>query len=81
MRPIRRYENRTIYGEVQGKVGAVAVTLSARPPGFGLRCSQYIFEMARAVGLQDLAAKVHRSRNPMNVCKAVFEALTSLHKH
>jgi small subunit ribosomal protein S5 len=33
MKPILRYENRTVYGEVDGKVGAVQVKLSARPPG------------------------------------------------
>ncbi len=49
------------------------------PPlaGFGLRCQHLIFEMARAAGLQDLAASIPRSRNPMNTIKATFEALTS----
>lgn len=33
MRPIPRYENRTIYGEVKGKVGACVVQLKSKPPG------------------------------------------------
>lgn len=33
MRPIPRYEDRTIFGEVKGKVSAAEVELSARPPG------------------------------------------------
>jgi small subunit ribosomal protein S5 len=33
MKPIHRYEARTIYGEVHGKVGATEVQLMARPPG------------------------------------------------
>lgn len=33
MRPVARYEERTIYGEVEGKVGGSVVKLSARPPG------------------------------------------------
>jgi len=33
MKPILRYENRTIYGEVHSKVGATEVKLMARPPG------------------------------------------------
>ncbi|KAI9703767.1 MAG: 28S ribosomal protein S5, mitochondrial [Candelina mexicana] len=77
MRPVRRYEERTIYGEVEGKVGAAEVRLMARPPGFGVRCQQYIFEMCRCAGITDLAARVTRSRNPMNVIKATFEALQS----
>lgn len=33
MRPIRRFENRTIYGNVVGKSGATVVELYTRPPG------------------------------------------------
>lgn len=33
MKPIPRYEERTIFGEVQGKVGASVVQLSSRGPG------------------------------------------------
>lgn len=33
MKPVPRYEDRTIYGDVQAKVGASVVQLSARPPG------------------------------------------------
>ncbi|RKF54869.1 putative 37s ribosomal protein s5 [Golovinomyces cichoracearum] len=75
MQPIPRYENRTIYGEVDAKVSAVRVKLMARPPGFGLRCQHLIFEMARAAGIDDLAARVPHARNKMNTCKAVYKAL------
>ena len=33
MQPIPRYENRTIFGDVKGKVGAVELELMHRPPG------------------------------------------------
>lgn len=33
MKPIPRYENRTIFGDIEGKVGASIVQLSSRPPG------------------------------------------------
>jgi small subunit ribosomal protein S5 len=33
MQPILRYENRTIFGDVEGKVGAVELKLMTRPPG------------------------------------------------
>lgn len=33
MKPIPRYEDRTIYGEVEAKVSAVEVKLRSRPPG------------------------------------------------
>ncbi|PSS22416.1 hypothetical protein M430DRAFT_99814 [Amorphotheca resinae ATCC 22711] len=75
MQPVPRYEDRTVYGEVEGKVSAVKVQLMARPPGFGLRCQHIIFEMARAAGIHDLAARVPRSRNKMNTVKAAYQAL------
>ncbi|KAI2471751.1 ribosomal protein S5, C-terminal domain-containing protein [Annulohypoxylon bovei var. microspora] len=77
MKPIRRYENRTIYGMVRGKVGATIVQIDSRPPGFGLRASHRLFEIFRAVGIKDIAAKMPRSRNPMNSVKACVEALLS----
>lgn len=33
MQPIRRYENRTIYGHVEAKIGGTIVQLYSRPPG------------------------------------------------
>ncbi len=36
--------------------------------------SHRIFEMCRAAGIQDLAAKIPRSRNPMNSVKAAYKA-------
>ncbi|KAF8533182.1 ribosomal protein S5, C-terminal domain-containing protein [Trichophaea hybrida] len=77
MEPIPRYEGRTIYGDVEVKQGAVEMKLFTRPPGFGVRCSSHIFEMCRCLGIQDLSARVTRSRNPMNVIKTFMKALRS----
>lgn len=43
--------------------------------GYGIRASEPIFEMCRCLGIQDLSAKLTRSRNRMNVIKAVLEGL------
>ncbi|KAI2642201.1 37S ribosomal protein s5 [Xylaria nigripes] len=75
MQPIRRYEDRTIFGRVEAKIGATIVKLESRPPGFGLRASHRLFEIFRAVGIQDIAAKMPRGRNPMNSVKACVQAL------
>ncbi|KAL3472125.1 ribosomal protein S5, C-terminal domain-containing protein [Aspergillus californicus] len=77
MQPIPRYEERTIFGDVRGKSGAVELKLMSRPPGFGLRCQSLIFEMCRAAGISDIAARVERSRNAMNTVKAAYQALMS----
>ncbi|CAJ2511608.1 Uu.00g072330.m01.CDS01 [Anthostomella pinea] len=77
MQPIRRYEDRTIFGSVTAKVGATIVKIDSRPPGFGLRASHRLFEIFRSVGIHDIAAKMPRARNPMNSVKACLQALTS----
>ncbi|KAH6656861.1 ribosomal protein s5-like protein [Truncatella angustata] len=77
MQPIRRYEDRTIHGDVTAKIGATIVKLQARPPGFGLRVPARLFEMFRACGIHDIAGSMPRSRNPMNSVKATFHALTN----
>ncbi|EXJ84655.1 hypothetical protein A1O3_05325 [Capronia epimyces CBS 606.96] len=77
MTPILRYEDRTIFGDVSGKVSATELELYSRPPGFGLRCQKYIWEICQCAGIKDLAAKVTRARNPMNTVKAAVEALLS----
>ncbi|KAI9893359.1 MAG: 28S ribosomal protein S5, mitochondrial [Vezdaea aestivalis] len=73
--PVRRYEQRTIFGDVKAKVGATEIIIMNRPPGFGVRCMHLIFEVCRCVGITDMAAKVTRSRNPMNIVKATIKAL------
>lgn len=77
MVPIRRYENRTIYGNVEAKIGGTIVQMYTRPPGFGLRVSHRMFEIARLAGISDLSVRMPRSRNPMNSVKACFQALTN----
>ncbi|PHH66451.1 hypothetical protein CDD81_7506 [Ophiocordyceps australis] len=75
MKPIPRYEKRTIFGNVKVKISGTIVELFTRPPGFGLRCPERIFEMCRAAGLHDMSARIPRSRNAMNSVKAAYQAL------
>ena len=36
-----------------------------------------VYEMCKCAGLSDMAARVYRSRNPMNTVKATMQALLS----
>ncbi|CAI5756924.1 unnamed protein product [Candida verbasci] len=72
---VKRYEDRTILGSIEYKFQATKLKLKPAPIGFGLRVNRNIFEMCQAVGIKDLRGKVFKSRNPMTVCKAFFEAL------
>ncbi|KAJ1668378.1 28S ribosomal protein S5, mitochondrial [Coemansia sp. RSA 1646] len=77
MRHYPRYDNRTIYHDIEQKYKATKMMLWARRPGFGCRVAPTIHEVCECIGIQDLAGKIHGSRNPMNVIKTFFEALGS----
>lgn len=55
----------------------IILTTYSEYKGFGVRCQSLIWEMCRAAGIYDLAARVNRSRNPMNTVKAAYQALMS----
>lgn len=74
---IPRFENRTIYGNINYKYHAVLLELRAAPPGSGLRVNHVIYEICKAAGIKDLVGNVGRSRNPMNVAKGAIEALST----
>lgn len=75
LKPIPRYEKRTIIGEMNYKYHAVKLFMKPAPPGFGLRVNHNIFEICQAAGIKDLRGKVYKSRNSMNVIKGFIEAL------
>lgn len=74
---IPRFKDRTIYGNLDIKKGAVHIQLRAARPGSGLRVNHVIYEICKLAGIKDLVGNVYGSRNPMNVAKATIEALTS----
>ncbi|KAJ2879295.1 28S ribosomal protein S5, mitochondrial [Coemansia aciculifera] len=75
MQHFPRYDDRTIYHDIEYKFKATKLLLWARRPGFGCRVSPVVHEICECIGIQDLAGKIHGSRNPMNVIKTVFGAL------
>lgn len=76
---VERFEQRTIFTELRGKLGATQVILRPRPVGFGLRCNPNIHPILKAAGIKDASAKVWGSRNQINVIKATFRLLQSGH--
>ncbi|KAJ2550829.1 28S ribosomal protein S5, mitochondrial [Coemansia sp. RSA 1933] len=80
MKSYPRYDDRTIYHDIDHKFKATKLKLWARRPGFGCRIAPTIHEICECVGIRDLSGKIHGSRNPMNVVKAFFGALDSQRK-
>lgn len=72
---VERFEQRTLWTDMDTKFGATRVILRPRPLGFGLRCNPNIHQVLKAAGIKDVSAKVWGSRNPLNVIKATFRML------
>ncbi|TFK38011.1 hypothetical protein BDQ12DRAFT_652263 [Crucibulum laeve] len=77
---VERFEKRTVWTEMETKLGATKLILRPRPVGFGLRCNPYLHQILRAAGFKDVSAKVWGSRNKLNVIKAAFRLLQAGHE-
>ncbi|KAF5381262.1 hypothetical protein D9615_008412 [Tricholomella constricta] len=76
---VERFEKRTIWTDMEAKLGATQLILRPRPVGFGLRCNPNLHQVLKAAGIKDISAKVWGSRNPINVIKAAFRMLQAGH--
>jgi len=76
---VERFEKRTIWTDINTKLGATQIILRPRPVGFGLRCNPNLHQVLKAAGIKDISAKVWGSRNPINVIKAAFRVLQAGH--
>ncbi|CAE6429171.1 unnamed protein product [Rhizoctonia solani] len=76
---VDRFENRTLWGQLEGKFGATHIIMRARPSGHGLACNPYIHQVCKAAGIADISAKVHGSRNGMQIVKATIRMLHGGH--
>ncbi|AET37498.1 mitochondrial 37S ribosomal protein uS5m Ecym_1256 [Eremothecium cymbalariae DBVPG len=77
---IPRYEDRTIYGDIDFRFHGVKLHMRSAKPGFGLRVNHVMFEICECAGIKDLSAKVYKSRNEMNVAKGTLQALSTAQK-
>lgn len=72
---VDRFEGRTVWTDMETKLGSTRVYMRPRPVGFGLRCNPNLHQVFKAAGIKDVSAKVWGSRNPINVIKAAFRML------
>lgn len=72
---VERFEGRTVWTDMETKMGSTRIVLRPRPVGFGLRCNPNLHQVFQAAGIKDVSAKTWGSRNPINVIKAAFRML------
>ena len=69
-------EGRTLHHDVEGRYGAGNVILRTAPAGTGIIAGGPLRAVFETLGIGDVVAKSLGSRNPHNMVKATFAALT-----
>jgi small subunit ribosomal protein S5 len=69
-------EGRTLHHDVTGHYGAGSVVLRSAPAGTGIIAGGPMRAVFETLGIGDVVAKSLGSRNPHNMVKATFDALT-----
>ena len=77
MDSVSRFEQRTIWTNMELKLASTRILMRPRPVGFGLHCNPNIHQVLKAAGIKDVSAKVWGSRNPINVIKATCMLIQS----
>lgn len=70
-----RWQQRTLHHDDVVKYKATLLYVRPGAPETGRRAHPTIIEMCRCMGIRDVSAKVHGSRNPINVAQAFLLAL------
>lgn len=81
MRFIPRYMNSTIYHQIDHVFHKSRIRLWPANQEYGIRTHHAIQAICHCAGIQSLGAKVHGSRNIINVVRGTFEALESQETH
>jgi len=68
----------TLPHKVWGRWGATRVLLRPASPGTGVIAGGGVRAVMESAGVQDVLTKIIGSRNPFNVVRATFDAITSL---
>ena len=71
-------EGRTLHHDIRGKFGAGDVVIRAAPAGTGIIAGGPLRAVFETLGIGDVVAKSLGSRNPHNMVKATFAALSGV---
>ncbi|XP_054456463.1 28S ribosomal protein S5, mitochondrial [Anoplopoma fimbria] len=78
---IERYNNQTIYHDIQSKFKRTTLRMKKQHDGYGLHCHRAVITLCRLIGIKDMYCKVEGSVNLLNITRALFTGLANQEIH
>ncbi|XP_059215625.1 28S ribosomal protein S5, mitochondrial [Centropristis striata] len=78
---IERYNNHTIYHDIQSKFKRTTLRMNKQNEGYGLHCHRAVITMCKLIGIKDMYCKVDGSINLLNITRALFTGLATQKTH
>ncbi|CAL8297955.1 unnamed protein product [Merluccius merluccius] len=78
---IERYDNHTIYHDIESTFKKTTLRMKKPHKGYGLHCHRAIITLCKLMGIQDMYCKVDGSINLLNITRALFTGLANQETH
>ncbi|KAG9268267.1 28S ribosomal protein S5, mitochondrial isoform X1 [Astyanax mexicanus] len=78
---IERYNNHTIYHDIDSTFKRTTLRMKKQNEGYGLHCHRAVITICRLIGIEDMYAKVEGSVNLLNITRALFQGLAKQETH
>ncbi|KAM3606548.1 uncharacterized protein V6R79_018465 [Siganus canaliculatus] len=78
---IERYNNHTIYHDMDSKFKRTTLRMKKQNEDYGLRCHRAVITLCKLIGIKDMYCKVEGSVNLLNITRALFTGLANQQTH
>ncbi|KAK3562941.1 hypothetical protein QTP86_011693 [Hemibagrus guttatus] len=78
---IERYNDHTIYHDMESTFKRTTLRMKKQNKGYGLHCHRAVITLCKLIGIEDMYAKVEGSVNLLNITRALFQGLANQETH
>lgn len=78
---IERFNNHTIYHDIESKFKRTRLRMKKQNKGYGLHCHRAVITLCKLIGVEDMYCKVEGSVNLLNITRALFSGLANQETH
>ncbi|XP_053291672.1 28S ribosomal protein S5, mitochondrial isoform X1 [Pleuronectes platessa] len=78
---IDRFNDHTIYHNIESKYKRTTLRMKKQNQGYGLHCHRAVITLCKLMGIQDMYCKVDGSINYLNITRALFTGLANQETH